>query len=27
LKVKYPFLYSLILRTHPFQEHQSPIIT
>jgi hypothetical protein len=27
LKVKYPFLYSLILRTHPFQEHPSPIFT
>jgi len=27
LKSKYPFLFSLILRTHPFQEHQSPIIT
>jgi len=27
LKSKYPFLYSLVLRTHPFQEQQSPIIT
>ncbi|MGA8848819.1 MAG: hypothetical protein WB564_03235 [Dehalococcoidia bacterium] len=27
LKSKYPFLFSLVLRTHPFQEHQSPIIT
>ena len=27
LKAKYPFLFSLVLRTHPFQEHQSPIIT
>jgi hypothetical protein len=27
LKSKYPFLFSLILRTHPFQEHQSSIIT
>jgi hypothetical protein len=27
LKSKYPFLFSLILRTHPFQEQQSPIIT
>jgi len=27
LKSKYPFLFSLVLRTHPFQEHPSPIIT
>lgn len=27
LKSKYPFLFSLVLRTHPFQEHQSAIIT
>jgi hypothetical protein len=27
LKSKYPFLFSLVLRTHPFQEYQSPIIT
>jgi hypothetical protein len=27
LKSKYPFLYSLILRTHPFQERQTAIIT
>jgi hypothetical protein len=27
LKSKYPFLFSLVLRTHPFQEHQSPIIS
>jgi hypothetical protein len=27
LKSKYPFLFSLVLRTHPFQEHQSPTIT
>jgi hypothetical protein len=27
LKSKYPFLFSLVLRTHPFQEHQSPIVT
>ncbi len=27
LKSKYPYLFSLVLRTHPFQEHQSPIIT
>jgi hypothetical protein len=27
LKSKYPFLFSLVLRTHPFQEHQSSIIT
>ncbi|MFC2041094.1 hypothetical protein ACFLTY_02085 [Chloroflexota bacterium] len=27
LKDKYPFLFSLVLRTHPFQEHPSPIFT
>jgi hypothetical protein len=27
LKSKYPFLFSLVLRMHPFQEQQSPIIT
>jgi len=27
LKSKYPFLFSLVLRMHPFQEKQSPIIT
>jgi len=27
LKSKYPYLFSLVLRTHPFQEQQSPIIT
>ncbi len=27
LKSRYPFLFSLVLRTHPFQEHQSAIIT
>jgi len=27
LKAKYPFLFSLVLRTHPFQEQQSAIIT
>jgi hypothetical protein len=27
LQSKYPFLFSLVLRTHPFQEHQSPTIT
>jgi len=26
LKSRYPYLFSLVLRTHPFQEHQSPII-
>jgi hypothetical protein len=26
LKSAYPFLYSLILRTHPFQEHPSPMV-
>jgi len=27
LRANYPFLYSLILRTHPFQEHPSPVFT
>ena len=27
LKLNYPFLYSLVLRTHPFQESRSPIVT
>lgn len=27
LKANYPFLFSLVLRTHPFQEHPSPIFT
>ncbi len=27
LKANYPFLFSLILRTHPFQEHPSPVFT
>ena len=27
LKANYPFLFSLILRTHPFQEHLSPLFT
>lgn len=26
LKTKYPYLFSLVLRTHPFQENPSPII-
>jgi len=26
LKSKYPFLFSLVVRTHPFQEHPSPIV-
>lgn len=26
LKSKYPYLFSLIVRTHPFQEHSSPIV-
>lgn len=26
LKTEYPFLYSLILRTHPFQEQPSPLV-
>jgi hypothetical protein len=27
LKSNYPFLFSLVLRTHPFQEHPSPAFT
>jgi hypothetical protein len=27
LKSKYPYLFSLVLRTHPFQEQRSPIVT
>ena len=27
LKLNYPYLFSLILRTHPFQEHPSPLIS
>ena len=27
LQSKYPYLFSLVLRTHPFQERQSPVIT
>ena len=27
LKSKYPYLFSLILRTHPFREHPSPLIS
>ena len=27
LKSAYPFLYSLVLRTHPFQENPSPVMT
>ena len=27
LKTDYPYLFSLILRTHPFQEHPSPLIS
>jgi len=27
LKAKYPFLFSLVLRTHPFQEHPSAMLT
>ena len=27
LKANYPFLFSLVLRTHPFQEHPSPVFT
>jgi hypothetical protein len=27
LQVKYPYLFSLILRTHPFQPNPSPVIT
>jgi hypothetical protein len=26
LKSNYPFLFSLVLRTHPFQEHPSPLV-
>ena len=26
LKSNYPFLFSLVLRTHPFQEHPSPVV-
>jgi len=26
LKANYPFLFSLVLRTHPFQEHPSPVV-
>jgi hypothetical protein len=26
LKTAYPFLFSLVLRTHPFQEHPSPLV-
>jgi len=26
LKSKYPFLFSLVARTHPFQEHPSPVV-
>jgi len=27
LKANYPFLFSLVLRTHPFQEHPSAVLT
>jgi hypothetical protein len=27
LKSNYPYLFSLILRTHPFQEHPSPLVS
>lgn len=27
LKLNYPYLFSLTLRTHPFQEHPSPLVT
>jgi len=27
LKSNYPFLFSLVLRMHPFQEHPSPVVT
>ena len=27
LKLKYPYLFSLVARTHPFQEHPSPVVT
>ncbi|MFC2007513.1 hypothetical protein ACFLVB_02825 [Chloroflexota bacterium] len=26
LKANYPFLFSLVMRTHPFQEHPSPVV-
>jgi len=26
LKAKYPYLFSLVARTHPFQEHPSPVV-
>ena len=26
LKLKYPYLFSLLVRTHPFQEHPSPFV-
>jgi len=26
LKLRYPFLFSLVVRTHPFQEHPSPVV-
>ncbi len=27
LQSNYPFLFSLVVRTHPFQEHPSPVVT
>ncbi len=27
LQLNYPFLFSLVVRTHPFQEHPSPVVT
>ncbi len=27
LKSKYPYLFSLVLRTHPFQDHPSPVVS
>jgi hypothetical protein len=27
LKSKYPYLFSLVARTHPFQKHPSPVVT
>ncbi len=27
LKSNYPFLFSLVVRTHPFKEHPSPVVT
>ena len=27
LKANYPYLYSLVLRTHPFQDAPSPVVT